>query len=137
MIKLDKIEDIYSYVRHIYTCQRCGQLFPIWWVSKAEWKAGGFKRKAVCKRCFEKVVPSPHYLGIDEYMEERIPAADGGDNQVETRKILSQIWAMGDELSTLDEESREWVLGRGAMPTGILDLPVSVAAKIVEAKDRP
>jgi hypothetical protein len=45
-------------------------MFPIWWVSAAEWKAGDFKRKHVCKKCFETKVPNPHYYSVDEYLED-------------------------------------------------------------------
>jgi hypothetical protein len=51
-------------------CAICGRTFPIWWVSKAEWDAGGFKKKHVCKKCFETKVPTPHYFSVDEYLAD-------------------------------------------------------------------
>ena len=54
----------------LYKCAICRCIFPIWWVSAAEWKAGGFKKKQVCKKCFETKVPNPHYYTVDEYIYE-------------------------------------------------------------------
>ena len=51
-------------------CAICGCTFPIWGVSKVEWDAGGFKRKHVCKKCFETKVPNPHYYSVDEYLDD-------------------------------------------------------------------
>jgi len=52
-----------------YKCDICGCEFPIWWVSTAEWKAGGFKKEHVCRKCFETKVPNPHYYSIDDYIK--------------------------------------------------------------------
>jgi hypothetical protein len=69
VIKIEKIEDIYLYIHFIFKCGICGQYFPTWWVSPAEWEMGEFgNRRIVCKKCFEKRVPFPNYYTIDEYM---------------------------------------------------------------------
>jgi|WetSurSiteA1Bulk_404760.scaffolds.fasta_scaffold160165_2 hypothetical protein len=59
-----------------YKCAICGATFPIWWVSSAEWKAGGFKKKHVCKKCFETKVQNPYYYSIEEYIENTIDFDD-------------------------------------------------------------
>lgn len=51
-------------------CAICECTFSIWWVSKAEWDAGGFKKKHVCKKCFETKAPNPHYYSVDEYLDD-------------------------------------------------------------------
>jgi hypothetical protein len=53
-----------------YKCVICERKFSIWWVSAAEWKAGGFKKRHVCKKCFETKMPNPHYYSVDEYLDD-------------------------------------------------------------------
>lgn len=97
---MKNIEDIYKYMHFIFKCQRCFQFFPIWWVSREEWKRSGFKRKTVCKMCFERVVPSPHYYTIDEYMAERVYGVEEKDKE-KTRALLAEIWNMPTEYDIL------------------------------------
>lgn len=53
-----------------YKCSVCGRRFPIFWVSRHEWNEGGYKKKAVCKQCFELKVPTPKYYTVDEYLDD-------------------------------------------------------------------
>jgi hypothetical protein len=95
-----------------YKCAICGVTFPIWWVSADEWKAGGFKKKHVCKKCFETKVPNPNYYSIDEYLNEtgdtdnmieivqkRFPAMTPEevhravqDMHIDVREELTRVW---------------------------------------------
>jgi len=68
-----------------YKCAVCGCTFPIWWVSAEEWDAGGFKRKHVCKKCFETKVPKPHYYTITKYMKA---TRDG--NEAKLAKLIQK-----------------------------------------------
>jgi len=113
VIKIEKIEDIYLYIHFIFKCGICGQYFPTWWVSPAEWEMGGFgNRRIVCKKCFEKRVPLPNYYTIEEYMAERVHA-DTEEGKEEARAILNEIWDMPAEyealglLEGLTEEEQE------------------------------
>jgi hypothetical protein len=89
-------------------------------VSKEEWKEGGFKRRAVCKQCFEKRVPSPHYLSIDEYIRARILAKEGSEAREQVRTILTEIWEMPAELEKFDEET-----GKSLSRTEGKDIPIA------------
>jgi hypothetical protein len=66
-------------------------------VSADEWKAGGFKRKHVCKKCFETKVPNPHYYTITRYMKA---TRDGNET-----RLAKLIQKRNPDL-TLDEAER-------------------------------
>ncbi len=41
-------EKIYTYMNFIYECKICQQRFPIWYVSKEEWKQSRFRKGTIC-----------------------------------------------------------------------------------------
>lgn len=101
---MEKIEDIYRYVKFIYQCYWCKQLFPIWMVSDEDWKNGvkairanGFgvhftTAKTICKPCYEDFNPNPKYLTLDEYISMCIPNC-----RDETRAALKELWDLPSE----------------------------------------
>jgi hypothetical protein len=108
-----------THLPFIYKCTVCTQYFPIWYVPDAEWQytceVGRWKRKdRICKSCFEEAVPEPHYLTVDEYMEQRINTFDkDGMIMVKEamRPILEELW---DLPSSYTPEERAYILGRGS-----------------------
>jgi hypothetical protein len=109
------LKDIYRYVPFIYTCDRCSQQYPIWMVSKKDWKKGVKKMgpnfgpsKHICKPCFEEFNPSPKYLTVDEYIEEQAAA-------------WGEIMMMSQEACPSMERKRETVAALWDLPSQYTD----------------
>ena len=70
--------DKFRYLRALtYKCDRCRTIFSYWIVDDSEWEQGGYGEQAICKQCFERRVPDPRYLSIEEYVERHPAFAEG------------------------------------------------------------
>jgi hypothetical protein len=95
---MEDIRDIYGWMDFIYECKKCGQRFPIYWVSDSDWRKSGYGTKTICKTCLEKRVPEPRYCTLDEYIEKRINTRGTEGYVVEnTRRVLNHIWNLPAE----------------------------------------
>lgn len=79
-----------------YFCQICMRAYPIFWVPETIWRESGFKRKSVCKHCFEARVPHPKYCTVDEYMKERIYDLAPIEKE-QRRNALLAVWDQPEE----------------------------------------
>jgi len=112
--------EIYKYTNFIYTCKRCYQQFPIWWIDSKTWrkacKIGGWGQKAtICKQCFEEFgIPEPHYASLDEYVAIHVAAhkelmtllhTDPKDYAADFKTTLSKIWDLPPSFSKEDRDN--------------------------------
>jgi len=70
------IEQIWNIREFFFTCERCGDQFPIWWTPRRAWlssckKAGWEVESEICKDCYEDYIKKPIYFGAEEYIITR------------------------------------------------------------------
>jgi hypothetical protein len=123
--KYPEAYDFYQKLQFIYKCEKCKQLFPIWFVDDREWKSGKFGEKAtICKECFETRVPHPHYFTAEEYMATELEFEPGMDREcfIEAvkccREAIIELWDMptenqAREVEGDDEESSKQFIQSG------------------------
>lgn len=99
-----------------YICQICMRAYPIYWVPTPIWRKSGFKKKSVCKHCFESVIPHPKYCTIDEYMQEAMWA--NADNPVIFERIKNGLIAVWGQPEEEPPEPRTWNEIKGLLSKG-------------------
>jgi len=110
--------DIYKYIRLFYECKVCHLYFPIWIVPDKEWRSSGFRRGNICKQCFERVVPSPKYITLDEYIAEQIKIRveiaqclgrpiEPEHFKADLKKMVAEIWDMPSQYNLMSAEEKK------------------------------
>lgn len=110
-----------------YICQICMRAYPIFWVPTPIWRKSGFKRKSVCKHCFESVIPHPKYCTIDEYMDERIYH----DNPIILERIRNELIAVWGQPEEEAPKPRTWKEIKGLLSKGECTIQYATSSKKV------
>jgi hypothetical protein len=107
----------YQKMSFIYQCERCGDHFPIWYVDDAEWMKGKFGKIAiVCKKCFEKRVPSPRYYDFEKYSRFVLEHRAGmTEKELEDGlQLIEEVWNMPTESEAMYLDAPpKWVHATG------------------------